>query len=331
MLWQDPCMPIASRVAAGVLNPVTGQRLVKTWNAETFLPYAKQFYREMESLLDKQFFYETEILRYCKTREEVERWHKRKEDPAYRLFLREFCPENPDSPIKDHFGSFIIANVGHLDLGTMIDAWHACYRAKGILKEERFDYARLDISDAAVSYGSMQAKGIIFCEGFHIRENPWFRYLPFKPSKGESIDFHSEQLSLEPKIYHKEKWLLPLGEHRFRLGSTYQWETLDSQPTEEGKRELLKGLRAMLPKAIQPEILVHRAGVRPNTKDTKPYLGRHPDFPNLYVFNGMGSKGALLTPWLSEHMCAFLLNDSPVLREASILRIRAIHQAGESK
>lgn len=323
LVWQSPDTPIASRVAAGVLNPVTGQRLVKTWFVETLLPYAKVFYREMESFLNETFFHETEIIRYCKTKEEVERWHKRREDPAYQLFLKSFDEPNPNSPIKDNFGSFHIANVGHLDLITMIKAWHKYLRQHKELIEEKFDYSELEFKNGFVLYRKkLQAKAVIFCEGFFVKDNPFFGALPFKPSKGESIDFYSEDLYLESKIYHKEKWLLSLGKNKFRLGSTFHWEELDFIPTENGKRELLKGLRAMLPSPIKTEIIEHRAGVRPNTKDTKPYLGKHPDHPALYVFNGMGSKAALLTPWLSEHMANFIIDEKPLLREVNINRIK---------
>ncbi len=37
---------VASRVAAGIINPVTGRRIVQTWMIDTLLPYAVDAYRQ---------------------------------------------------------------------------------------------------------------------------------------------------------------------------------------------------------------------------------------------------------------------------------------------
>ena len=42
-----PDLNSASMRAAGLINPITGRRLVKTWMIEELLPFAENMYREM--------------------------------------------------------------------------------------------------------------------------------------------------------------------------------------------------------------------------------------------------------------------------------------------
>src|ERR1043166_3944847 len=45
----DPITP--SKVSAGIINPVTGRRMVKVWRAEQILSFAHEAYNEIGSLL----------------------------------------------------------------------------------------------------------------------------------------------------------------------------------------------------------------------------------------------------------------------------------------
>ncbi len=41
-----------SRVAAGLYNPLTGRKMVKTWNADEIFPEIEPFYAQLEKVLD---------------------------------------------------------------------------------------------------------------------------------------------------------------------------------------------------------------------------------------------------------------------------------------
>ena len=53
----------ASVVAAGVVNPVTGLRLVKSWRIEALLPAAREAYRGLEAALGVPLWREMRIRR----------------------------------------------------------------------------------------------------------------------------------------------------------------------------------------------------------------------------------------------------------------------------
>jgi glycine/D-amino acid oxidase-like deaminating enzyme len=63
-----------------------------------------------------------------------------------------------------------------------------------------------------------------------------------------------------------------------------------------------------------------RCGIRPSTRDRLPVMGRHPDHPQIALFNGFGSKGATWAPPLAEHFASHLLNGDALDEEIDLLR-----------
>ena len=47
----------SSRVAAGIINPVTGRRVVKTWMIDEIMPFAVNAYEEMGASVRRQSHY----------------------------------------------------------------------------------------------------------------------------------------------------------------------------------------------------------------------------------------------------------------------------------
>jgi glycine/D-amino acid oxidase-like deaminating enzyme len=94
---------------------------------------------------------------------------------------------------------------------------------------------------------------------------------------------------------------------------------LDEGPTPKAKKELLEKLTEVVRVAVKA-VPQHKVGIRPATKDRKPFLGKHPNEQSVYVFNGFGAKGVSLVPYFSERMCAFILEAIPLPKEVDISR-----------
>ena len=153
-----------------------------------------------------------------------------------------------------------------------------------------------------------------------MQENPWFKNLPLKPAKGETLLCQSPTLRLPQKLYHHKKWFLPYPDGTFRIGATYDENDLSDAPTEGKKDELLMAAREALKEPHQVEVTAHLAGIRPSTLDSRPIIGAHPSESGLYLINGLGSKGASTAPSMTQQLTDYILKKSPIEGEVNLIR-----------
>ena len=191
-------------------------------------------------------------------------------------------------------------------------------RARLGCQQERFDYADLSYRENLWHYRGLPYTRVLFCEGVGLHHNPFCKGLPLTAIKGETLLLKNEQLPLPPALYHHKKWLLPYGNGTFRLGATYDENDPSPTPSTQGAAELLDGLRSFIDAEF--ETREHLAGLRPGTPDARPLLGALPGHTGLYLFNGLGSKGASVAPLMSEHLLQHILLDQPLDPEVDLRR-----------
>lgn len=310
----------ASIIAAGILNPITGQRLVKSGDLDKFLPVAKTYYQELESLLGVSFFHSREVLRLFKNDYEVEQYQKRKTEKGYDDYLGErFDPGAFGEVLLDTHGSFIIKEAANLDTKIFLSAIKDFFKNNDIIEEQAFDYEEIDFNEEGLSYKGIRSKKIIFCEGYKVIENPWFKDLKWEPAKGEILTLKLKD-QLPNKIINCGKWLMPLADGLCKVGASYNWEEFDDLPTDWGRDDIIDEICANVLLSDQIEVVDQEAGVRPCTKDSKPYMGLHFEHNCLGVFNGFGSKGALMVPYYAKQFVDFLETGVALDKEVSVDR-----------
>jgi len=186
---------------------------------------------------------------------------------------------------------------------------------------EKFDFSNLTISGSGITYKNIRAKHLIFCEGYQATQNPYFSWLPFALNKGELLEISVKNFP-EECIYNKGVYVVPLEPGKWKVGATYNWREPDELPTEAGFNELKTRLQQLVKLPVQPQ--AHYAGIRPAVRDRKPLIGTHPELPAVHIFNGMGSKGVLMAPWLADHFSEVLTGNAVLLPEADINRFRKL-------
>jgi glycine oxidase len=187
------------------------------------------------------------------------------------------------------------------------------------LTDELFVQEQLECSAEGVSYNGIPYDAVVCCEGAYAAGNAFFSWLPFKLSKGEWVCIECEE-DLGEAILHCGINIIPVGNRRYKLSSTFEWEQLDWRCSEKGQKELLDTFEKHF---HTPYTIVDRgAGVRPTVADRRPYLGEHPALKGLYIFNGLGTKGVMLAPWFSRHLCEHILDGKPLMKEVDVSRYR---------
>lgn len=311
----------ASQVAAGIINPITGRRYVKSWRIDDLLPFARRTYRELESLLGVPVFYERNIIRTLFNKGEENDWLARTAEPGYGPYMLDRA-ELGEYALKTTlaYGYGELSQSGQADLPALTRAYRAKLMETGQLLSEPFDFGALEIGEGELAYKGLSARNLVFCEGHRGAGNPYFGYLPFGGAKGEVLLVRIPGANFEKILKHRV-FIVPMAEAGlYWIGATYGWSFADEAPTPEGRAYLEERLQDLL--GLPFEVVAHQAAVRPTVKDRRPFLGRHPQFPQLSIFNGLGTKGASLGPYWAKHLAEHLMDGAPLEGSVDIGRFK---------
>ncbi|MGZ8160499.1 MAG: NAD(P)/FAD-dependent oxidoreductase [Methylobacter sp.] len=309
----------ASQVAAGLINPITGMRFVKSADVDMLLPTAKQCYLQLADFFQQDFYIEKPMLRIFRSDNESKNANKRLNTPDYQAYLGGIQPPgNAIDNLATPFGFLEQKQTGYLLTRPLLSCLKAFFIAKDSYRQAEFDYRDVQLQPS-LRWQDIAAKQIIFCEGHQAAQNPWFCDLPFQPVKGEILTLE-HQTQLPDKILNYGNWLIPLNSRQIRIGATFDRENRDTQPTEQGKNDLLNALSQISPNLINATLINHQTNIRPCTQDRHPFIGRHPEHENIAVFNGFGAKGSLQIPWYSRHFADALLNGTALSHTCDIQR-----------
>ena len=317
-------MPCAYKVAAGLINPVTGRWMTKSWNFDQLLPEAEATYRSIENTLDIKIYHPLSALRFCQNKEDVKRLDRRLRNARYQDVLGKFHePGSGNSNFNDRHGYFEIKKAAYVDLPKLVTSLQDTFLQKNQFRDEYFDHNELKKVGSAWQYRDIIAEDVTFCEGATHSKNPWFSQIPLIPIKGETLHCDIRGLEQAKGLIHHKKWVLAYPDGSFRIGATYDELDHDPEPTENGKELLLDAACAALKKSHEIETISHQAGIRPGTSDSKPIIGAHPERRGLYLLNGLGSKGATSGPSMAKLLTEHILDGSLIDPEVDLKRFIA--------
>jgi glycine oxidase len=291
----------SSLIAAGLISPITGQRLVKSWRWDEVWPEAQLFYERVSKELGETLLFKKAMVRIFSDQEEVDRFAKR-QIPEYLQWMR--LPDPPLNPawFQNTLGSFEMPDAAQLNSRQYILRSRERFESlKAYHEVEHNLHEMLKVEKDGITIPSLGIKAdrLFFCEGAEARFNPWFPKLRFNAAKGEVLTLRIPEL-LEDRMINRGIWLTPHEPTLFRCGSTYEWDQLDSTPTDAGKKQICEKLRGFM--NLPFEIVDHQAAVRPVIDAGKPLIGYHPALHCLGFLNGLGSKGSLLAPFFSNQL-----------------------------
>lgn len=307
-----------SKIAAGIWNPIVFKRLTKSWKAEEVIKELQLFYSYCEWALNKKLLTQRIIVKPFTEDQEKVLWKKKAKTELSEFLYEDVFenkhPELENCHIENEYG--IVDQAGNLNMEIFLDATSKFF--KNQIQNETFDYKLLEILTDSVKYKSHSAKRIIFCEGHLVSQNPYFNWIPLKPVKGEVMEVESPALKFNNVILNYGGFLMDTEKHQFKCGATYDWNNLDETPTLSGLNDLEKKYRQLV--SANYRLISHKAGIRPASIDRRPIIGAHPIHKQLYVFNGLGTKGVMLAPYCSKQLINHLLKGENLHHEIDVQR-----------
>lgn len=320
--------PTSSGVAAGLFNPVTGRKPQLTWLADALFPFLHRFYPELEDRLGAKFFHPSPLYRPFGSPEERDFGLSLTAQPGLNQFLQ---PAPDDAAyaetVRNEFGGLRTLGAGWVDVPALLAAFRREFSRRGVFREKTCLPGSLKINPNGVEWEGQPYATALFCEGVHATENPHFNWLPFNPVKGESLALRLDG-PVPPGIVNRGVWLIPKADATARVGATYVWKPLNWEPTSEGQEFLLQKLKGWLKTPY--EVTGQSAGIRPAVQGRRPLVGLHPEFPQLGIFNGLGSKGVSLAPFFAQQFAEFLVEGKELHEAVNINRFFSLY-SGQKK
>jgi glycine oxidase len=276
--WEDDDRPgSASRVAAGLINPVTGKNFSPSWRIAEFLPDAEAFYARVGGLLGKQLWFPLPVWRLVAADEWAKVESKLDEAEPWIDRIKEDVP-----------------------------GWNRAIILKGggrVATREFCEGTRQFFADRK---GPQQdAAPTVLCEGAAgLMAGRLGRH---RCAKGEILTLRAPWRN-DRMLIGGGGWLVPLGGETFKVGSTYVWDRLDGEPTPEGRAKVEQIARLLGDEDF--EVIAHEAGVRPIVRKSQPVIGPLQD--GRVVFNGLGSKGSLYAPGVAARLTAWLAGETEI-------------------
>jgi glycine/D-amino acid oxidase-like deaminating enzyme len=319
MVLDTSSQNISSSVAAGIFNPVTGKRLVLSWMAETLYPEIFNFYPKVEQQLEQTFFYPMPLYRVFETQYEQNEGLTRLGHDKFKDFAFQELFQLESDVVNQPFGAIQMKFAGRLDLQSYVTSMQNYLKEKqAFLQMGSIDFETINLG-SEVEISGIKAAHLVFCDGAQGPSNPYFNFLPWKTVHGELLEIEMEGFYMD-SIITRGIFIVPSGPNRYFVGATYNWDLKQPILTESGLEELLLKLKSLI--NLPFKVINHKAGIRPATNDRRPFLGSHPQYSNLHIFGGLGSKGVSLAPYLSLVFADYLLNATKLPAEMDICRFK---------
>ncbi len=309
----------SSKVAAGMYNPVVLKRFTPVWNAKEQLQIALPFFKSLEKKFNAQYLFEIPIKRVFKSIEEQNNWFVACDNPLLKEYMVQAIEKNKNKHIIAPFALGNLINTGKLDINALLNDYTNYLKKEHLLINETFKHANISFTEGKVLYQNIRANHLVFCEGFGLKDNPFFNHLPMNEVKGELITIHAPELQINFML-KAAIFVLPLGDDLYKVGATFNWKDKTAKPSQEGKKELIKKLE----KTIESKytIIDHIAGIRPTIKDRRPLVGIHPKHKQLAILNGLGTRGVMIAPLMAEKLFDLLEKNIPLEKEINIERFK---------
>ncbi|MBU3009782.1 FAD-binding oxidoreductase [Polaribacter vadi] len=318
MVFEDDSQT-SSLVAGGVYNPVILKRFTPVWNAKQQLQIALPFYERLEKKFNTKFDKKIETKKVFKSIEDQNNWFEAADKPLLIDYLDPKIEVKKRDGIIADFGFGNVKNTGRIDTKKLVETYRTYLKLEHKIRFEKFEHQQIKFNEDWLEYKNITTNRIVFCEGYGMTHNLFFNYLPLNEVKGELITIYSPDLKID-FLLKSTLFIFPLGDNHYKVGATFNWKDKTSNPSEEGREELVEKLKKVI--TVPYKIIDQTAGVRPTVRDRRPLVGKHPAYPNLAILNGLGTRGVMIAPTVAKELFLHLETGKELDSEIAINRFK---------
>ena len=333
--WWGSGAPSASRVAAGMFNPVSFRRVVEVWNAAEHLAEMRATVQGIEAALGRsgQFLHDVPVAKVFANDDYRDTWDARWDENHGVCQWASLGEDLVGAGLTRMEGPAGVGRVhasGWVDVPRLLNALERHFDALGALHE-----CNWSVEDGLPE----DADAVVDCRGVGAAEELAQVGITVNPNHGDVLTlstpaYGSGSLDTNGHTVNNGKWLLPTevknGRQWWRLGATYSWHRLTPTPDPNAAAEL----RAHMSKALDDEgkealrearLEAHQAGLRPASPDRRPTVGPWPGKAHgVLMLNGLGTRGVLVGPAAASCLVAWWLDGVEVPEEMRATRFKSV-------
>lgn len=302
----------ASNISSGIVNPITGRKLVKTWMFDEMYNFAQSAYQKIEQKFNIKVWYNRNIVWLLQNEQDLNNFSARSSADGYHQHILAVERGIWKPEFKSAVGYAVVAG-NYINTSLLLQSYRTHLLQNNRLIEDFVDIKDLTFLSEGVIWKNVKASKIIFCEGYLAGQNPFFNHLPLAPNKGEVLVVEAGELKITDHLIKGSAFLVPLGNDLFWAGSQYNFDQPDENISEEGRIEIENALKSML--TVPFKVVDHWAGIRPSTLQRRPLVGMHHKYPQIGILNGLGTKGVLMSTYFANKLSELLINNSTLPKD----------------
>lgn len=306
----------ATANSGGILNPTILKFFTAVKDASRFYPEAVLFYNQLP-INSKEYIKEIPVNRIFSNIQEQNNWIVATDKIRTKEYFSHKIFKNINPSVIAPLGYGEVMGVLQIDSENLLKDYQEFLLSNKQLNASRFIYNKVLLKENRIQYRGWQAKNLIFCDGMAAVKNPFFPKGKIMGNMGEYLIIKAPDLKCN-KILKGSFYIIPLGNDQYKVGATFNQNVLKAKFTKAGKDEITNAITQMI--NCDFEIIGRTSGVRATTKDRNALIGRSSKHPQISFINGLGSRGFLLSPLLSELLYQNLEENKPIPPEIDINR-----------
>ena len=311
----------SSTVAAGLYNPVGFRKPTLGFNVQNVLPFALSKYQELEAVLDAHFLFKRPYWKFFENYKTINNWEAKAAETKFNEYINLPLLKSPISGVLNELPYAETKFTGNVNLPHFLERSRAYLESeKRIINDELVEIITDVETEVKLSKEeSIKCARVILARGHQEQDKKEFAYTTIGATKGDILTIKCPDLKCDYTL-SRGFFILPIGNDLYKLGATYDWEDKSYKPSESAKNELIKRFENLV--SFPYEVVLHETGLRPGAKDRRPLIGEHPVQKNLFIFNGLGSKGVLLAPFYANQLVNHIFEAAPIDDEVNVERMK---------